>query len=545
MPPDKWHRMSIMNSPSRFQFSIRLLLLAAALAAGTIWFLDRRYRGQERAAAFFDAMRAYNYAEIDRLLIADPDLAHGRTHYGVTRPQTALQTAAGLNEKVLRRILQESPDLEEKSAEGQTALEFAVSVFKLETVTALLNAGADVHVASLTGKTPLHISMEGNWVSIAQILAQHGADLLAKDSNGEIPGEGFPENNLVWWDTIVRYFEEGRVGELENMFRAAPQVLNWSRPSPLLAQAAKANRIDVIELLLSCGANPNQKWGDFQERDNSTVLHYLSSSDAVAKLSENHESRSDYKAIVTRLIQAGSDINALDARGRTPLHFAAIAHNHIMLHALLKSGANINVVDESETTVMDSAFQYNFSPGKGVRTLRILRESGHPATILSAAAIGDLDQLRRQEDSIDQLHGANNIGPVFAAVVANQPKTVKWLLKHGANGNALTPARWSTAWGDSLLRLALSYGHTDVAIALIEGGVELDGFPNGQPPLLTVVQWGCDVAVFETLMKHGADPSFRHGGKTVRQHIVELAPNQSTEIHQKYIRLLDTAKESR
>ena len=65
--------------------------------------------------------------------------------------------------------------------------------------------------------------MEGNWVSIAQILAQHGADLLAKDSNGEIPGEGFPENNLVWWDTIVRYFEEGRVGELENMFRAAPK----------------------------------------------------------------------------------------------------------------------------------------------------------------------------------------------------------------------------------------------------------------------------------------------------------------------------------
>ena len=60
---------------------------------------------------------------------------------------------------------------------------------------------------------------------------------------------------------------------------------------------------------------------------------------------------------ITRLIQEGADVNAVDSRGKTPLIYVA-EYSKIpdVLRALIENGADINAVDESgKTPLMHAA----------------------------------------------------------------------------------------------------------------------------------------------------------------------------------------------
>ena len=55
-------------------------------------------------------------------------------------------------------------------------------------VTALVEAGANVHTRDKTGSTPLHLAMTHGWnqEEVAALL-EAGADQVAKDQNGQTP----------------------------------------------------------------------------------------------------------------------------------------------------------------------------------------------------------------------------------------------------------------------------------------------------------------------------------------------------------------------
>jgi len=85
-----------------------------------------------------------------------------------------------------------------------------------------------------------------------------------------------------------------------------------------LSEAIASGRSDLIELLLSVGADPN----------NSPALHW-----AV---------RSGLEPNVFMLINAGADVNAPDPDGTTPLDLAFQAQNEHVIRYLLEAGANPN-----------------------------------------------------------------------------------------------------------------------------------------------------------------------------------------------------------
>lgn len=514
----------------RFQFSLRWLfvvtaIVAVAAAVGGVFYQEMLAR--ERAVEFFQAVERGDLSETDRLLNIDPHLAHGREHHGVFFPLTALQTAlmSGGNLQVVDRILQEKPDLEEKSDKGKTALQRVSAAHNAAAVTLLLHAGAKVDTRDAIGQTALHYAMLENNERAVQLLRQHGADLTAKDDAGLIPGERSDGTNSevaanVWWEKIVEAHDSMAVTELD----AVPQVLRFRlgyTPSTMLHRAVRARRLDVLDYLLRRDNDVN-----LQDLDGSTPLHLTAWTRQAGELPQ-------------RLLDAGAELDAQDELGRTPLHWAAIAHNTDFLSLLIAAGADVTAQDHDGASVMDLAFERTFHDYRTLPMLHSLRVAGHPPTVLYAAATGDLELLREltRDDAgaLDRAYTRNGIRPLHAAVMGEQPRVVEWLIDKGVDRDASGAGGAGAPPVDPPLMMALSYNKVEIALLLIELGVDVNGKGrSGHRPVQAVVDWDRDPKILEALIAHAADLTLTYQNKSLR----ELALEARDEHRARYLELL-------
>ena len=91
---------------------------------------------------------------------------------------------------MIRYLLEDAgkkDDVNLKDFHDRTPLHEAAFHQNLEAVKNLLNYGADVNAISKEGNTPLHGVRKGTVVW--DYLVEQGADISAKNKNGELPGE--------------------------------------------------------------------------------------------------------------------------------------------------------------------------------------------------------------------------------------------------------------------------------------------------------------------------------------------------------------------
>lgn len=117
---------------------------------------------------------------------------------------------------------------------------------------------------------------------------------------------------------------------------------------------------------------------------------------------------------ITRLIETGTDVNALDNRQDTPLHYAAEGNAVDAITALIDAGANIN------------------QPGYGGRTA------------------------------------------LFDAIYWNNVEATKLLLECGADVNFRIELADSTACGETPLHTASSYASLEILSLLVDAGADLE-----------------------------------------------------------------------
>ena len=242
-----------------------------------------------------------------------------------------------------------------------------------------------------------------------------------------------------------------------------------------LMLASKAGHEEIVETLLSAGANGSQdshsrggqvllKEGadpNIRKKDGATALMYAS--------------QNGHSDVVQILLKGGADPNIQKKGEATELMYASQNGHSEVVQILLKGGADPNRRTEN-----------------GVTSLMVASENGH-SEVVQILLKGGAEPNIQEEDGWNALMFASENGHF---------KVVQILLKGGAEPN-IQEDRWNA------LMLASENGHFEVVQILLKGGADPNSqTENGATSLMVASENGHSVVV-QILLKGGADPNIQ------------------------------------
>lgn len=194
------------------------------------------------------------------------------------------------------------------------------------------------------------------------------------------------------------------------------------------------------------------------------------------------------------LLRAGTDVNAPQNDGTTPLHWAVYQVDEALVSELLRREANPNTINNFGSAPLSEAARL-----ANQKMVEMLLDAG----------------------ANPQVANADGQTPLMLAALNGSVEIVRALVKKGADVNATE--QWT---GQSALMWAAARNHPDVAEFLIEQGAEVNARatyfdwssqmtsePRGQyrpagglTPLLFAARSGCQSCV-KSLIENGADPN--------------------------------------
>ena len=264
-----------------------------------------------------------------------------------------------------------------RPAGGLTALMYAAREGCLECVKLLVDAGADIDQGDAENVTPLLAAVINMRFDTAKYLVEQGANVNKWSLRGEnpiysavdvntIPHGGYPDRPSTDKTTSLEMIEillaAGANPNLQLKLQPTYRHIKDDRgadpmlgigATPLL-RAAKAFDIPAMQLLLQHGALAN-----LPNRNGTTPTM------AAAGLgSTSIDTRGDYatplaaqmsKAALEVMVANGGDIHARDNTGKTALHGAASwGWNEAVIY-LVEQGADITAADNNGLTPLDAA----------------------------------------------------------------------------------------------------------------------------------------------------------------------------------------------
>ncbi|KAK2559776.1 Transient receptor potential cation channel subfamily A member 1 [Acropora cervicornis] len=305
---------------------------------------------------------------------------------------------------------------------GKTPLHCAVGAQKLDIVQCLLRYKPEVDAHDDRDDTPLHTATRTGNVEI--VLLQHNAKILAPK------GQGIPREDILL--------------HVDNA------------DSTLLHLAVESGVAKVVELCLNEGALPNT----VKSSDGSTPIHLASSygymdildilmqavafivdppPDQDGMLPIHKAAQSNHVEVISYLLRQDVDqINTTDYEGRTPVMLAAQFNCYDTVKVLLEHGANVDLRDSENKTVL------HYAIGSSDIVREILKDVKATSLIRAKDRLGNTP-----------LHYASCKGCVKDASII--------LLKYRAGATITNGA------GETPLHIAARYGCVSVAKKLMDG----------------------------------------------------------------------------
>ncbi|MBN2135920.1 MAG: ankyrin repeat domain-containing protein [Acidobacteria bacterium] len=232
----------------------------------------------------------------------------------------------------------------------------------------------------------------------------------------------------------------------------------------------KKNRLQIAEMLLNAGADP-----DVKDESSTTPLHM-----AVTY---------GFKELVVMLIQRGAQINAETGyHNLTPLHEAASAGNLELVKMLISMSADVNADGRSGWTPLHAA--------KDAEVAKVLVEAGAKVNAVSSKGLTPLSEAIAKGDR--QL--SEYLISVGADVTHKLTKTNRTLLHYAGNpdvadlliNSGIDPFQKDT-WGYTVLHTAVMWGKKQLVEYFISLGLDInakitwfirnDDYPIGSTPL--------------------------------------------------------------
>jgi ankyrin repeat protein len=474
-----------------------LELAAPGLGAARRWLLEHGLSAEARLAPavtddvaasaaatgtrLFDALLTQlpNATEaVDELLQAGASPAGaGLLALALTHLHGAAQGAA-----LPLNLLERGADPFGADARDRTPLHLAVVNGQFEMLQALLARGCDPNTRDRDGRTPLFTALEhgAQALPLVRALIAHGADPEATDANGETPlglalEHPAVERWLDWrdWprphralraDDLPAAASTGALTTVQRLLELGYAVdTRDDHGATALLRACGAGHRDVAACLLDAGADAT-----LAARSGVTPLAAAVAARRDGLLSlllERHvaiEQRlpndatalmvaaaMGYPDIVDTLLDAGAEVNAVDAGGRSALHAAAqfgFEHNDSLrarrlFDVLLKRGADINRADSEGKTPL----------------LLLLGAQLRPGSDCDATHIGALVPLLLEAGATVEHADQRGVTALHACAMHALLPPARVLLSRGADRNA------ADAFGRTAADVARQLGYIDIA----------------------------------------------------------------------------------
>jgi ankyrin repeat protein len=274
-----------------------------------------------KLAALIVAVRSAPRPTVEKLVNANPELLRARD----PAHSTLLHHAAGFGTlETLTWLLDAGADVKATNRLGSTPLHWAIH--DEAKVRLLLARGAGVNTRQRAGRTPIYqAALLGNGHAILRLLLQHGADPNLRTANGRTP--------------LMAAATRGDAEALRLLLDAQASVnTKDSAGETALMMAASDGNPQVVRLLLKRGADARAR-----TKRNETAL--------------GNAGTSGNEDVVRLLLDRGAEVNVRNIRGYSPLMLAASSDTipSGAVKRLLAKGADTSCKGDYDEAALDLA----------------------------------------------------------------------------------------------------------------------------------------------------------------------------------------------
>ncbi|XP_007486603.2 ankyrin repeat and death domain-containing protein 1B isoform X1 [Monodelphis domestica] len=300
------------------------------------------------------------------------------------------------NLDIMEQLVEKKVNINAMNSMKRTALHFAVGGNHLSAVEFLLNHKARVDIADKHGLTVLHLAAWFGSLEIMLMLVKAGADQKAKNQDGMTILHFAAQNNNV---RIVDYLiQDLHLRELNQQDEEGNTALHL---------AAKHGHTSIVEMLITQWQEINQPNEDGEtpfflavaggykegskllldagsdinipnknninalqiaiQNGHTSLVMFLLSEDIVLDQKAEQDSplhlaiANNHVTLVSRLLGAKHNVDALNQKQQTPLHLAADLGNVELVETLLKAGCDLKAVDKQGKTALAVASRSHHS----------------------------------------------------------------------------------------------------------------------------------------------------------------------------------------
>lgn len=294
------------------------------------------------------------------------------------RNETPLfRAAVGSNVATASYLIQNAADIDTKTGEGETALHKAAQAGSADLVKILLASSAKPNVPNKSeSRTPLHFAViAGNVDAVGWLLAA-GADQRFIDVNYMSP-----------------YILAEKVPEVLSLLNDKQRIEQYKKQ--LIPESAKF----------------------VQQESNASLLHLAA--------------RDDHNKITT-LLNAGAPVDAVDAAGETPLHWAIKARKKVAVEILLSRGASVTARNAQGFSAIFLAIKHFTEIYDWLLQQKLPFEIQGPVGMLhihtaAAHSLFLLQKLLSRGNSLESVDDHGNT-PIFYALNAGNQQTFDLIL---------------------------------------------------------------------------------------------------------------------
>lgn len=239
--------------------------------------------------------------------------------------------------EVFTHLLEKGAGLNYRSKVGRTALYEAALVGNYDMVDRLIRAGADTHVVDVFGNTILHAAVMSENIPVLRKVIATTVDIDTQNEAG-ITALGLATSQQLLPQVEVL---------LEN--KASVSIKDYEGQNALQL----AVRSDEIR--------------ENKRKERAREIESVGKDKIAKEINEvNLQDLRRTQKIVSAILGSTDNVNRTlvntkDNYSRTPLMYAAMTGNFLVIEELLKAGANINMQDENGMTALHHAIQEGYS----------------------------------------------------------------------------------------------------------------------------------------------------------------------------------------